>query len=523
MKPHYLVLALGAILLWASMATLSVGLVHLPPLLMVGIALSLGGLPGLIRVRDWRVPLRTFAVGVVGIFGYHFLLFTGFHHAPIVEANLLNYLWPLLIVLLTPLVLPGTRLAPRHLLGAGAGLLGAALIATGGSLHPDLASLPGYLLATAAALTWAFYSLLTKRVPAFSSGAVGAFCLTSGLLSLGVYLLQAGPSGFLLIRASDWPLLLVIGLGPLGTAFYLWDAALKRGDSRVIGSLSYITPLMSTLLLILVGGRPFSLLSAAAMVLIVAGAVVGSLGAFRRSEGGAGRDGRRAPGSGGRAIERRGIKAVLFDFDGTLTRPEAIDFGALRRLLGCPTGVPILEYIEGLQSPEARAEAMGRLERFELDAARASIPNDGAEALLLLLKQKGYSQRHHHPQLPGLGYGGPEELQAPFYRRLFRGRNPGEPLSAQAAPRRSHRGSAGTGRRAVTDAGSRGLRVRYSGRQGRGRHLGAACAPGSGARASVRWAAGVCRSGPHDRPAGGVEANPGAVTRALRHKPIVGH
>ena len=376
MKPHYLLLALGAILLWSSMATLSVGLAHLPPLLMVGIALSLGGLPGLLRLRDWRIPLSTFAVGVLGIFGYHFLLFTGFHHAPIVEANLLNYLWPLLIVLLTPLVLRGTRLAPRHLLGAFAGLLGAGLIATGGTLHPDLASLPGYLLAAAAALTWAFYSLLTKRLPAFGSGAVGAFCLTAGVLSLGVYLLQKGPTGFLLIRASDWPLLLVIGLGPLGSAFYLWDAALKRGDSRVIGSLSYITPLMSTLLLVLVGGKSFSLLSAMAMVLIVAGAVIGSLGAFRGP-------------AEARPQGRRGIQAVLFDFDGTLTRPEAIDFGALRRLLGCPTGVPILEYIEGLQTADERAEAMGRLERFELDAARASVPNEGAEAILLLLKQRG--------------------------------------------------------------------------------------------------------------------------------------
>lgn len=271
-------LAGGAILLWSSLALVSSRLGHLPAILMTGIALTIGGALGLIRVRDWRVPPLTLLLGVGGIFGYHVMLFTAFQVSPIVEANLVNYLWPLLIVLLTPAVLPGFGLRPRHVLGALMGLAGAALIATGGSIHPDLAALPGYLLAAAAALTWALYSLLTKRVAPFGSGAVGAFCLSAGLLSLALYFLQAGGAGFDVIRAADWPFLLLLGIGPMGAAFFLWDAALKRGDTRIIGSLSYMTPLLSTLALTLIGGRPLSLLSGIAMALIVAGAAVGSLG-----------------------------------------------------------------------------------------------------------------------------------------------------------------------------------------------------------------------------------------------------
>jgi drug/metabolite transporter (DMT)-like permease len=126
-------------------------------------------------------------------------------------------------------------------------------------------------------VTWAVYSLLTKRLPAFGSGAVGAFCLAAGVLSLATYFVKTGTPGLGVVQAGDWPLLILLGVGPMGAAFFFWDAALKRGDPRVIGSLSYMTPLLSTLALTLIGGRPMSLLAAAAMALIVAGAVTGSL------------------------------------------------------------------------------------------------------------------------------------------------------------------------------------------------------------------------------------------------------
>jgi len=274
-------LALAAIALWGFLALLSSRLPALPPLLMAGAALFVGGTIGLLKVREWKVPLATFCVGVGGIFGYHFLLFTAFRHAPTVEANLINYLWPLLIVLLSPVVLPGYALGVRHIIGACSGLIGAGLIATGGSLHPDFANTAGYLAAGAAALTWALYSLLTKRLPPFRTGAVGAFCLCSGTLALTVYLLQAGPAGFTAIHGPDWIYLVLLGVGPMGAAFFFWDAALKRGDPRVIGSLSYLTPLLSTLALVVIAGKPLTLQSGLAMALIVAGAAVGSTASRR--------------------------------------------------------------------------------------------------------------------------------------------------------------------------------------------------------------------------------------------------
>jgi drug/metabolite transporter (DMT)-like permease len=278
MPPSAVILALTTIAVWSFLAFLGSSLNHLPPLFLVGISLCVGGLLSIFNLRAWRVPLKTFAVGIYGLFGYHFLLFTAFKLAPTVQANLINYLWPLLIVLLSPVILKGYRLRSYHLLGAGMGLAGAGLIVTGGRIGLESKNLPGYLCAGAAAFVWASYSLLTKRLPPFSTAAVGGFCFFSGLLSLAVYFIQTPSLEVLATLSSrDWLFLLLIGVGPLGGAFFTWDAALKRGDPRIIGSLSYLTPLSSTLILVLLGGRSLDWTSALAMGLIIGGAGVGSV------------------------------------------------------------------------------------------------------------------------------------------------------------------------------------------------------------------------------------------------------
>lgn len=268
-------LALGAIFLWASLATLGLRLSHLPPFWLTGVALLVGSVIALPLSRfdfsQWRVPLRTLALGVYGLFGFHFLLFIALRHAPPVQANLVNYLWPLGMVVLAPVLLPGKRLTLRHLLAACIGFAGAALAITGGrAVEGGLAW--GYLPALGSAFVWASYSLLTQRVPPFTTSAIGLFAMVSGALSLvcHVWLEPA-----VVVRSEDWSALLLMGLGPLGAAFYLWDAALKQGDPQQIGLLSFLTPLLSTLLLLWSSGQAISAGIAGAAVLIVGAAWLG--------------------------------------------------------------------------------------------------------------------------------------------------------------------------------------------------------------------------------------------------------
>lgn len=280
--------ALGAIALWAALASLGVSLKHVPPFLLTGLALIIGSILALPYVvkdrRQWRVAPSTLGLGVFTLFGFHFLLFIGLRIAPAVEVNLVNYLWPLLIVVLAPLYLPGVKLRGIHVVAALVGFAGAALAILGGREPAGTAvnragwgTGLGYLLALASALIWANYSLQTKRAALtgkrFPTAAIGLFGLVSGLLSL---LCHWALEPQVALSGRDWLLLAVMGLGPLGAAFFLWDKALKLGDARQIGILSYLTPLGSTALLLIVSGRALTISIAVAALLILGAAVLGT-------------------------------------------------------------------------------------------------------------------------------------------------------------------------------------------------------------------------------------------------------
>jgi drug/metabolite transporter (DMT)-like permease len=232
----------------------------------------IGSVPAWPLARQWRVPPRTLALGIYGLFAYHFLLFIALRLAPPVEANLVNYLWPLLIVLLAPLLLRDVRLKLAHVLAGLAGFTGAAIAILGGGGASGAWSW-GYLPALGAAFIWSTYSLWTRRVDSFPTAAVGLFGLVSGLLSLACHALLEPP---VQLSTRDLALIVLMGLGPLGAAFFLWDKALKTGDARHIGILSYITPLASTTLLVLVTDGAFSPSILAAAALIIGAAVLGT-------------------------------------------------------------------------------------------------------------------------------------------------------------------------------------------------------------------------------------------------------
>ena len=271
--------ALGAIVLWASLASLVTLLSDLPPFLLTGIGLLFGSLVSIplskLKIDSYKIPTKTLLVGIYGLFGYHLMLFIALQTAPAVEANLVNYLWPLLIVILAPLFSKKLKLTLRHLIAAATGFLGAALAIVTSGNGVSLGFNIGYLFALSAAIIWASYSLLTTKLANFPTSAIGLFAFASGSLALLSHLFLETPVS---IAASDWLLLALLGLGPLGGAFYFWDAALKNGDPRRIGLLAFLTPLLSTVALLIVTGEPLSWELALAALLIVGGSIIGSSG-----------------------------------------------------------------------------------------------------------------------------------------------------------------------------------------------------------------------------------------------------
>lgn len=278
MKTRATLIGFSAILMWALLALFTAASGKMPPFQLSAICFLIGSLPGIFvliarpeRIKLLRQPPKVWVTGILGLFGYHFLYFTALRNAPAVEAGLIAYLWPLLIVVGSAL-LPGETLKWNHVVGAFLGLGGTILIVGRNGFAFDEAYLVGYGAAFLCAFTWAGYSLITRRFEAVSTDVVTGFCLATSLLSLLCHLM---------LETTVWPQtsfewLAIAGLGllPVGAAFYAWDFGIKNGDIQILGAASYAAPLLSTFMLILTGFAEPSWRIGLACLLVTGGAVL---------------------------------------------------------------------------------------------------------------------------------------------------------------------------------------------------------------------------------------------------------
>jgi drug/metabolite transporter (DMT)-like permease len=247
-----------AILMWSLLAVLTAASGRVPPFQLAAMTFAIGGLLG---AASWlsrpgaamalRQPPEVWALGIFGLFGYHALYFMALRLAPPAESGLINYLWPLLIVLFSAF-LPGEKLKLHHVAGALLGLIGTIVLVAGRmrlGFSPEFA--PGYGAAFVAAFVWAIYSVLSRRFASVPTDAVVGFCLVTSMLGAVCHLLfeqTVWPAS-----AGQWLAIVALGVGPVGAAFYVWDIGMKRGDIRILGAASYAAPVVSTLFLVLAG------------------------------------------------------------------------------------------------------------------------------------------------------------------------------------------------------------------------------------------------------------------------------
>ena len=272
------IIGLSAVLMWATLGLLGAGSGAVPPFLLNALCFGISGTLACIwlaasgKLKFLKQPLKVWAFGTLGLFGFHFFYFTAIRNAPPVDANLINYTWPLLIVVFSAF-LPGEYLRPHHVIGTVLGLAGAVLLITGGegiSFSSEAAL--GYSAAVASALFWSSYSVLSRRLGKVPTEAVAGFCLITALLSgLCHFALE---ETVLPDRAIEWGSVLALALFPVGLAFFTWDIGVKRGDIQVLGAAAYSAPLLSTLLLIAFGFGPLTLSVVVACLAITLGAVI---------------------------------------------------------------------------------------------------------------------------------------------------------------------------------------------------------------------------------------------------------
>jgi len=282
MSSRFLATLIGLIAIgfWAILALLTAATGTIPPFQLLAMTFVTGAAIGVVSwafrpgaTAALRQPWPVWLLGVGGLFGYHAVYYAALRQAPPAEASLIAYLWPLLIVLFSAL-LPGERLRWYHLAGGILGFGGVVALALGRGTSLDTANLPGYGLALACAFIWSGYSVLSRRFKAVPTDAVVGFCIVTALLALPCHFLfeeTVWPKD-----SGQWLAVLGLGLGPVGAAFYAWDHGVKHGDIRLLGVLSYATPVLSTLIMVVTGFAAATTALALACLLIVAGAFLAS-------------------------------------------------------------------------------------------------------------------------------------------------------------------------------------------------------------------------------------------------------
>ena len=271
-------------LVWSTAASFAVLGLDIPPLLFLAGAFGSAFLAFLaVRiVRGQRlldmlvVPVPVLGLMVLGFLGHNGLYIAALRHAPAAQVNLISYLWPLMMVAL--LAATGTARPTRlQVLGSLLGFAGLAWFlapeTTGGSPF-------GLLLALCAALCFATYSGLRARVSGGPPDAAGAACGVAAVLAFGLHLFFGAPVS-VPFEASALLAMVLIGIGPMGLANLLWDHGVRHGDGRVLATLAYLTPLLSTLLLLAFGLAVLTFQVVVGGILILGGIALSALGAER--------------------------------------------------------------------------------------------------------------------------------------------------------------------------------------------------------------------------------------------------
>ena len=269
----------GAIAIWSLLAVLSRGAASIPPLQITAMAFAVSAVLGflVLMARGELGALRQKPIawlhGVGGLFGYHACYFAALATAPAAEANLINYAWPLLIVVFSAPVL-GLHLSRWHVLGVLTGLAGCLLLLARGADF-STGALFGYSFAFAAAVIWALYSVVSRRLASVPTGALVGFCGASAVLAATSHF-SFEPT--VIPDAGALGSVLLLGIGPVGGAFFLWDIGMKRGDPRLLGTLAYATPVASTVILGIAGYATLSLATLLAAGLVATGGLIAARG-----------------------------------------------------------------------------------------------------------------------------------------------------------------------------------------------------------------------------------------------------
>lgn len=264
-----------AILMWAALALLGMMASNVPRFELLALCFAISAVIPLLLPRKKQPPRpsrpnvwRHHLIGAGCLFLFHYCYFQALQLAPAVEVSLIGYLWPLFLSLL--LATRATRL--QSLIGSVTGFVGVVVLVSGkGAGSFSWQYMDGYLLAFACALIWAGYSRYLKSANsypldiAWQSAAVALLAFTVHITTEDFYLPQT---------SLEWIGVILLGLGPVGGAFYLWEAGMRGATASMIASCSFFTPVLSACLLVISGMNAWRSEILIALCLILTGSLI---------------------------------------------------------------------------------------------------------------------------------------------------------------------------------------------------------------------------------------------------------
>lgn len=276
-KQYPTVIGYCALIFWALAAPCVTHIKSLPIFETLTIVFSVSFVLSAAKLtycRQWsklKQPWFLWVIGFLGIYGNDLLYIAAFKNAPATHADLINYLWPIIVILFTSF-LPNEKLSLRHLIAASMGFAGIYILISQNNEGFDTQYLWGYSLAFTDALVWSLYTLMARYYGQSPVETIGIYCGLGALCSLGIHLHFEHA---LMPGIGQWFILIIMGITTQCLAYFFWDFGVKRGDFKLLTILSYGNPVLSIGFLILFGMAKPSIELWLACILVSLGGIVG--------------------------------------------------------------------------------------------------------------------------------------------------------------------------------------------------------------------------------------------------------
>lgn len=266
-----------ALIFWALAAPFVVKIKTLPIFETLSIVFSVSFIFSAAKLtvcKQWsklKQPWILGIVGFVGIYGNDVLYIAAFQNAPAAHADLINYLWPIIVILLTGF-LPNEKLTFRHLFAAASGFAGIYVLIGHGHTGFNHDYLFGYFLALMDALVWSAYTLLARHYGKSPVEIIGIYCGIGAIFSIIIHL---NLETFVIPSTMQWIILMSMGLVTQCLAYFFWDFGIKKGNFKMLTILSYGNPVLSVFFLIMFGMADLSSELFIACFLVTIGGAIG--------------------------------------------------------------------------------------------------------------------------------------------------------------------------------------------------------------------------------------------------------